>query len=426
MERQSEIASASGGGPAVRQSKARRDGRLRAAIIIRRVGPYHLARLEALHRHLGSGLSVIEVCRADATYAWDEVCRPADMRWSTLFEEEEKSRRTSALVSRIHDTLDREMPSAVAIPGWADPAALAALAWCLRRRVPAVIMSDSTEWDEPRRFLKEAVKRRIVAMASAGFVAGGPQRDYLAALGMTPERIATGYDVVDNNHFVASKERRTNPARLLRLGIAGPFFLVCGRFVEKKNHLRLIDAYARYRERAGSWAWPLLLIGDGPLRETIELRIQRHGLRHAIRLAGFVQYQELPRYYAAAGALVLASTTEQWGLVVNEAMAAGLPVLVSRHCGCFCDLVIEGHNGFGFDPFDIDAMAERMLTLAHGHVDRLRLGENSKRLIAGWTTQRFADGFLAAVGMATGSKAPRLSRLRGLTLGLFLRVRGAG
>jgi glycosyltransferase involved in cell wall biosynthesis len=398
-------------------------GGIKAVIVIRRVGPYHLARLEALHRRLGRGLFVVEVCRSDATYEWDAVHRPRYMRGTTLFDDDIGSRDPRALRDRVGAVLDRERPSVVAIPGWSDPAALASLAWCLRRRVPSVMMSDSTRWDEPRHPLKEAVKRQIVGMASAGFVAGSAQRDYLASLGMAAERIELGYDVVDNAHFAArARDAGGLDALARRLGVAGPFFLACCRFVEKKNLLRLVDAYARYRERTGTWAWQLVLVGDGPQREAIERRIAERGLGHLVRLAGFVQYDMLPRYYAAAGALILASTTEQWGLVVNEAMAAGLPVLVSERCGCCADLVIDGHNGFRFDPFDIEAMAGRMLTLAHGGVDRGRLGENSARLIGQWTTARFAEGFLAAAQKAAAAKPMRLGGLKGLALTAILRL----
>ena len=81
-------------------------------------------------------------------------------------------------------------------------------------------------------------------------------------------------------------------------------------------------------------------------------------------MPGFKQYDELPIYYGLAGAFIHASTTEQWGLVVNEAMAAGLPVIVSERCGCAPDLVENGRNGFTFDPYDVDALTHLMLKMA--------------------------------------------------------------
>src|SRR5690606_18401005 len=105
--------------------------------------------------------------------------------------------------------------------------------------------------------------------------------------------------------------------------------------------------------------------------------------------------------YADAGAFVHASTTEQWGLVVNEAMACGLPVLVSNRCGCAPDLVKEGVNGWTFDPTDPATLAELMTTLASlPETERDALGAAGKRIIANWGPERFATGLIAAATRA--------------------------
>src|SRR5262249_59830905 len=106
----------------------------------------------------------------------------------------------------------------------------------------------------------------------------------------------------------------------------------------------------RYRAAAGTAAWKLVLLGEGEQRAKLEGLRDALGLRNDVSMPGFKQYDELPAYYGLASAFVHTSTTEQWGLVVNEAMAAGLPVLVSERCGCGPDLVREGVNGFTFDP----------------------------------------------------------------------------
>ena len=133
----------------------------------------------------------------------------------------------------------------------------------------------------------------------------------------------------------------------------------------------LIRAYARYRRLADSREdgqrakdnrpWDLVLLGDGPLKADICRLISDFRLHGHVHLRGFIQYRELPAYYALADAFVHASTTEQWGLVVNEAMATGLPVIVSNRCGCVPDLVAEGKNGFTFDPGSVESLAKLML-----------------------------------------------------------------
>jgi glycosyltransferase involved in cell wall biosynthesis len=110
-----------------------------------------------------------------------------------------------------------------------------------------------------------------------------------------------------------------------------------------------------------------------------------------MRFEGLKQVDELPACYAAADCFVLPSLSEPWGLVVNEAMASGLPVLISRRCGCARDLVREGENGFLFDPTRPDELARLMGLVADGGVDRAAMGAASRRIVSGFTVERFAQ-----------------------------------
>jgi len=109
--------------------------------------------------------------------------------------------------------------------------------------------------------------------------------------------------------------------------------------------------------------------------------------------------------YGLAEAFLHVSTTEQWGLVVNEAMAAGLPVVVSRRCGCAAELVSQGVNGFAIDPYDVAEIADAMYQIAADSCDRATLGQASRRLIARWAPDRFALNLTAAA--EAGLAAPR-------------------
>jgi len=194
-------------------------------------------------------------------------------------------------------------------------------------------------------------------------VGGTPHREYIAALGVPLDQVFTGYDAVDNEHFRIGADRARGAAQRLRKKLALPphFFMACSRFVQKKNLARLLQAYAKYRQATGEAAWSLVVVGDGELMgELMTLRCQL-GVEEHVLFPGSKSYEELPIYYGLAEAFIHASTTEQWGLVVNEAMAAGLPVLVSERCGCTSDLVVPGINGLLFDPEDVTSIAEAML-----------------------------------------------------------------
>ena len=214
-------------------------------------------------------------------------------------------------------------------------------------------------------FWREWLKRRIVRLFAAALVGGAPQAAYARELGMPEEAIFQGYDAVDNVYFAEQAARVRDMAEVerARLDLPVRFFLAASRFVAKKNLFRLLDAYAAYRQRAGAGAWHLVLLGDGALRAQIESRIVRLDLIGRVMLPGFKQYEELPAWYGLARAFVHASTTEQWGLVVNEAMASGLPVLVSERCGC--PRPGRGrHQRLHLDPYDVEALAGLMQRVA--------------------------------------------------------------
>jgi 1,2-diacylglycerol 3-alpha-glucosyltransferase len=144
------------------------------------------------------------------------------------------------------------------------------------------------------------------------------------------------------------------------------------------------------------------------LRSALQSQITTLGLDDFVHLPGFQQYPDLPAYYGLAGAFIHASTTEQWGLVVNEAMACGLPVLVSNRCGCAPDLVQEGKNGYTFDPTNVAQLASLLLKLSNFQLLELsNLSSTSQRIIGDWGPERFATGLLQAAEKAKTRPLPR-------------------
>ncbi len=373
---------------------------MRLAVLFDNLGPYHIARLEALAQRCE--LLAIEQRAASIEYAWEATPEVA-FRRTTLFGQSEGRRKVSPGAIRRGGvrTLSDFAPDAVAVPGWATPLATSAVAWAGARNAPAILMSDTQEIDFPRTPIREWIKRRFVGNCDGAIVGGTPHREYLVKLGMDASRIRLGYDVVDNDYFrngaarvranaVAIREQRRLPQR---------YFLTSARFIEKKNLPRLIQAFAGFLaalEREGRTdAWHLVVLGDGSLRPQLESLVASLGLGERVLMPGFVQYPELPVWYGLAEAFVLASTTEQWGLVVNEAMASGLPVLVSNRCGCAPDLVRPGVNGHTFDPLDVASLTDLLLSLARAPDSRRAMGEASETLIDAWSPRVFAENLLS-------------------------------
>ncbi len=171
---------------------------------------------------------------------------------------------------------------------------------------------------------------------------------------------------------------------------------MCGALRSEKNLSRLIAAYQRYRQGGGEWG--LVLIGDGPQRQA--LARQAAGVP-GVQLLPWQQYEQLPAYYGLASGFILPSLSEPWGVVVNEAMDSGLPVLLSRRCGCLPELCWKGINGYDFDPNDEPGMAQLMHTLSHSP-NLAEMGAHSQEIVAHLTPHTWALAFLDCIA---GSKA---------------------
>ena len=382
----------------------------RIAGIIVNLVPYHHVRWEAYARLSGADIHLVALTERDQfkVLEYNPATGSQSYQLHTLFKGnhgEDLSQRV--MRQRLFESLDQINPDVLCVSGWGLPFSLAAINWAIVKGVPIVMLSESNEFDEARSIIKEYLKRSIVSFCSAGLAGGAPQAEYLIKLGIPRERVFQGYDVVDNSYFSQAAEG----SRGLSRGISKNYFLACARFGRKKNLSGLVRAYALYRSgliaslddqisTAPPPDFDLIIAGDGEERPLIENTIQECGVSNHVHLVGAKGYEELPFYYANAGAFIHASTTEQWGLVVNEAMASGLPVLVSNRCGCAKDLVKDGGNGWTFDPADEVRMAELMKIVVENEDQRLRLGEKSKEIISEWGPERFARGIDSAVNVA--------------------------
>lgn len=398
------------------------------AIHFARLGPYHLARLEsavAALEPIGWRVVGLETAGMDATYDWKKTNPAADgYQRRTIFPNRVFEEIPSAELKRgIFECLDEIRPDAIAIAGWGTADARACLAWCKKNRAKAIVMSETRAADGRRVWWKEWLKSRIVRRYDGALCGGESHKRYLIELGIPPERIAMGYNVVDNEFFSKIRNAEFGMGKVGELIAEGskqilcsatapgaPYFLASNRFVERKNLGRLIEAYAKYAESFQQGGvesiWPLVLLGDGELRGDLEalcgelglkttmgfshggtehtegknLKINSYKLKTSnefgvVAFAGFRQIEELPAFYAGAVAFVHPALEEPWGLVINEAMASGLPVLSSRNVGAAEELVIEGKTGYLFNPKSIEEMADAMVKIVGmGPEARLAMG----------------------------------------------------
>lgn len=274
----------------------------------------------------------------------------------------------------INDIIDRENFDAFIVHGWNNMACWQAFMACWRNGTPLGVRSDSqlprldtkTTLHVPRQSLKSMLKNLVYPRFIRRF-------DYCLPYGQRSAEYFRKYEgkqivVVPhfvNNDFFAGKAVQ---ARVNRSEIRGKWgipedaycFLFCGKFQDLKRPIDILDAFRRFQHHSSKTEKPthLLMVGDGNMKKQCEEWSRTYGLQ--ISFTGFLNQQEIIQAYVASDCLVLSSSSETWGLVVNEAMACGLPAIVSDACGCVPDLIVEGVTGYSYPCGDIDALAQNM------------------------------------------------------------------
>ncbi len=356
---------------------------------------YHVARFQGLTRNpdLSGQVAGIEMVGGIGVHAGLKFREnlPAALPVETLFPEnswqEVKGLKTAVAVWK---QLNRRNPQVVLVPGYYTAPGLAAALWGKLKRRRTVLMTESTEADHERSAFKEAVKGWLIRFLFNWAVAGGmPHRRYLERLGFRPDRIAGFYDVVDNDFFRERSQAIHKHSQPSDFDLPEQYFLYVGRLAEEKNMRGLLAAYLEYRRGGGDWA--LVLVGDGPERLALEQMAALSAYGQDVYFAGLRSTAELPQYYAFAGCFVLPSIREPWGLVANEAMAAGLPLIVSRRCGCAEDLLLEGENGCSFDPAIPGDLTACLTAVAALDAESLaQMGRSSEEIIASFSPAAWA------------------------------------
>lgn len=372
-------------------------------------GPYHIARFNALRSVFGeAGFEIlgIEIAGKQNKYRWFDN-KIKNQGIITLFPDQAiENIPFFSKISRILSILKIYNPKVIITNGYSSAESVTYLCWCKLNNRPAVLMSESNELDSNRKPFLEYVKSFIVSNYSCAICGGKNHVLYLSKLGMRTDRVYIGYDVVDNNYFetgaMFSKSHPVDFACLPGLENRDPYFLASARFIKRKNIPFLLSAYGHYRELCRQNAadpWRLIILGDGVERDTVLKTVIAQNLPDVI-FPGFRTYNELPAYYGLASVFVHPAIRDQWGLVVNEAMAAGLPVLVSNQCGCVPELVHEGLNGSIFDPNDFVQLANIMYKCSSGSFDLSIMGRMGNRIIREWSPDRFAQEMITAVHQA--------------------------
>jgi glycosyltransferase involved in cell wall biosynthesis len=304
----------------------------------------------------------------------------------------------------ILERLTKERFDVAVIPGWSMPTSVAAAMACRARGIPYVIFSETHD-RSPRpawlRATKRVVLRPLIGGAAAWLSTGTLSEQFFAKHGAVRERIfrfANTPDVEALRAKVdAARPRRAAVREALGVPVDGVVALFVARLIGAKDPACLLDAQA-ILEKRGAAPW-LVFVGDGPEAKTLRESAAARSLAR-VRFAGSREPRDLPEIYAAADLFVLPSRHEPWGVVVNEAMAAGLPVVLSDRVGAAPDLLVDGANGRLFPSGDAARLADAVGEIAGDAALRARMGAESLRIVAGWGYEPSVQGFLSAVRAA--------------------------
>jgi glycosyltransferase involved in cell wall biosynthesis len=297
----------------------------------------------------------------------------------------------------IRRVLREARPDVVVATGWSTFASQAAILWARRHGVPYLLLVSSHD-DDPRsrwrRSVKNAVVPGVVRGAAGALVLGSRSRASLVAHGAAAERIRVFANTVDVNDWIARTDelaaRRDELRAALGVGPADVVVLSVARLAAEKGLTTLVRAVA------GAAAELVLVVaGEGPERARLATEAESTGVR--LTLLGDVPWERLPEVYAAADVFALLSSSEPWGVVVNEAAAAGLPIVLSQSVGAAPDLLEDGRSGILVPSDDADAAATALTRLAADPALRAAMGRRSRELVRALDYDSSVEAFVTAV-----------------------------
>ena len=386
----------------IRPQAESRVGGKSIAFVWTNFGPYHSDRLKSVAAYFLGKKRVrgIEIARATAIYPWDRVEKITSIEHVTLFadagyEDIPQFRRACALIRALLESgtddvflCHYELPEIFVVAS--------ILRLCGRR---VYLMLESKFDDKPRTLFREL--RKVIAFLpyNGALIGGARTRQYLRFFGFSDSSIHDGYDTV-------SEDRVRFLANVPPAPDGTPFedrhFTIVARLVRKKNIGTAIRAYDRYRKYSTAPLRELHIYGSGELEGELRDLVAELNVI-GVKFFGFVQAPAVASALGKALTLILPSTEEQWGLVINEALAMGVPILCSENVGARDSLVKSGVNGMIFEPDNVEGLAHFMARLSEDKNEWARFCEGSTGLSELADTRRFAEGVAAAIAF---KKAP--------------------
>jgi glycosyltransferase involved in cell wall biosynthesis len=288
----------------------------------------------------------------------------------------------------------------VIIPGYHRAEYWAMLVVCILLRRKRAVFCDSTLVDRQRAAWREWAKRWFFVWCNGFFCYGIRSKEYLMSYGVSESKIAYRCQAAALPHGYGVDKVLAHYQSNWQGQPDEPRFLYVGRLSIEKGLDDLFEAFCvLYKRLPGA---RLDLVGAGPLADELKRRVIALKMAHAISFLGSKGLEEIAVLFQASTALVLPSHSEPWGLVVNEALSYGCPVVVSSACGCVPDLVREGITGYAFEAGNVDDLVKAMDSVRHLSKDRQAVARQCLEVVSDYTPERAAtqilDGCVRMIG----------------------------
>jgi glycosyltransferase involved in cell wall biosynthesis len=266
-----------------------------------------------------------------------------------------------------------------------------------------IMMRGETHLDLPRNGVKSALRRPLMGtlygLCDRLLAIGSANAAFYRAMGVPDHKIFLVPYCVDNDRFISaaslSSDQKAEVRKRYSIPLDQPLLLYAAKFITQKRPDHLLEAVRRLKT-VSSRPFTLAMAGSGELEPKLRTMCVECSLDNVF-FPGFINQSQLPRLYAASDIFVLPSEQEPWGLAVNEAMCAGLPIVISREVGCVDDLVQDGVNGYTVAAGDIEGLGCALRRLIEADALRRRLGQASLTRIRQWGYPQCLAGIRSAL-----------------------------
>jgi len=298
--------------------------------------------------------------------------------------------------------LSRENPDVIVALGYDYPAVITALIWAKIKKRKFVLWSGSIlDSSGSKNFLVKLIKKKFISKCDAYVTYGTRATEYLLHYGADEKKITTASNTVDVNYWMKKCDELRSHERVLKLRKTFPStnILFVGQLIQRKGIDTLLDAFKKVQDIHGMQEVGLIIAGDGMKKEQYQRYCSTCNIKNVF-FVGYKQQEEIINYFLISNIFVLPSSTEVWGLVVNEAMACGLPVVCSQKAGVASNLMIDGYNGYIYDPSDVDGLANNLARLILDQNLQKTMAKGSMEIIKKFTVEKYGDDILSAINLA--------------------------